>query len=384
MPAVKRRLLLSLLVPLALGARAGAQTKPPADLRLYVGTYTSSGESKGIYRLRLDPATAAVKPEGEPTESVSPSFLAMSRDGTRLFAVNETGDSATDPAGGVSSYAVDPATGALKLLGRSSSAGPAPCHLSLDRDEKHVLVANYWGGSVAVFPIQADGSLGGATSFVRHQGASARDSGPHAHAIQVDPSNRFALVADLGLDTLFVYTYDGARGVLGGDPRRVALAKGAGPRHLTFDPDGKTVYVLNELNGTVTAFAWETSDGSLRELQTVSTLAAGYKGANSSAEVVVSPDGRFLYASNRGPDDVAIFAIDPRTRKLTPAGRQPTGGGHPRHIAIDPTGTYLVASNRDSNALVVFRIDRATGALRKAGGFTVPKPVCVLMRKAAS
>lgn len=386
-----KKLLPALLFPLALGVRADAQpasAKPVAGpsasaIRLYVGTYTS-GESKGIYRLLLDPATARLRFDGEPTEAVSPSFLALNKEGTRLFAVNETGDAATDPSGGVSAYEIDKATGALRLLNRVSSAGPAPCHLSLDRTETHVLVANYWGGSVTVLPILPDGQLGGATSFVRHVGENPtpRDSGPHAHSIHVDPSNRFALVADLGLDTLFVYPYDAARGTLGGDPQRVALAKGAGPRHLAFDPDGRTVYVLNELNGTVTAFAFETKDGSLRELQTVSTLARDFKGTNSSAEVVVSPDGRFLYASNRGPDDIAIFRIDPATRQLTPSGRQPSLGQHPRNFAIDPTGDFLIAANRDSNSLVVFRIDRKTGGLAKASTFTVPTPVCVRMRKA--
>jgi 6-phosphogluconolactonase len=378
-----KRILLSFLLPFALLVRADAQPQPvPANaIRIFVGTYTN-GESKGVYRLLLDPAGATVQAEGLPTETVSPSFLAFTRDGKRMFAVNETGDSATDPAGGVSSFTVDPASGDIRLVGRSSSAGPAPCHLSLDRDEKHVLVANYWGGSVTVFPIQADGRLGGATSFVRHVGENptARDS-PHAHSVNVDPSNRFALVADLGLDKVFVYAYDGARGTLGADPREVALAKGAGPRHLTFDPDGKTVYVLNELNGTVTAFAWETTDGSMKELQTISTLAEGFKGANSSAEVVVSPDGKFLYASNRGPDDIAIFSIDPKTRKLTLAGHQTTGGGHPRNFAIDPTGGYLMVANRDSDNVVLFRIERPTGHLRQVAEHPVPRPVCVRFRK---
>lgn len=383
MRAVKR-LLLPIVLPFLLGLRAEAQPVPPGAIRIYVGTYTD-GESKGIYRLLLDPQTGAIRSDGVPTETVSPSFLAFSKDGRRLFAVNETGDTATDPAGGVSSFSVDPATGAIKLLSRLSSAGAAPCHLSLDRDEKHVLVANYWGGSVAVFPIQGDGRLGNPASFVRHVGENPtpRDAGPHAHAVHVDPSNRYALVADLGLDQLFVYPYDAARGALGPDPRQVPLAKGAGPRHLTFDRDGKTVYVLNELNGTVTVFAYEPQDGSLRELQTATTLPEGFKGPNSSAEVVISPDGKFLYASNRGPDNIAIFAIDPQTRRLRPVGHQAAGGAHPRNFAIDPTGAFLLVVNRDSNNLVAFRIDPVTGLLAHAGGpVYVPRPVCVRMRKA--
>ena len=380
MRAVKRLLL---LLPLLLGTQAGAQPVPANAIRIYVGTYTTDGTSKGIYRLLLDPATGNVRSDGDPTETVSPSFLVLNKDGTRLFAVNETGDSATDAAGGVSSFAVDPSTGAIRLLSRVSSAGPAPCHLSLDRDEKHLLVANYWGGSVAVFAIQPDGRLGNVTAFVRHVGENPtpRDPGPHAHSVQVDPSNRFVLVTDLGLDTLFVYPYDGERGSLGA-PREVALAKGAGPRHLAFHPDGKAFYVLNELNGTVTGFEYEAQRGALAEMQTVSTLAKDYKGPNSSAEVVVTSDGRFLYASNRGPDDIAIFAIDPRTRKLTLVGHQRAQGLHPRNFAIDPTGEYLVVANRDSDGLAVFVIDRKTGTLGQASVFRTPKPVCILMRKA--
>lgn len=382
-----KRSLLPVLLPFLLVVRADAQAvPPPGAIRIYVGTYTD-GESKGIYRLILDPATGSLRPEGTPTATVSPSFLALSGDGKRLFAVNETGNAETDPAGGVTSFSVNPATGDLTLLSRISSAGAAPCHLSLDKGDKHLLVANYWGGSVAVFPVQADGRLGASASFVRHVGdnPTPRDKGPHAHAVHVDPSNRWALVADLGLDKVFVYPYDAARGVLGPDPREVTLDSGAGPRHLAFDPDGKAVYVLNELNGTVTSFLFEAQDGSLRQNQVISTLGLASGLPNRSAEVVVSPDGRFLYASNRGPDTIAIFAIDRKSHLLRPVGLQSTGGKHPRNFAIDPSGSYLVVANRDSDNVVVFGIDRATGKLSHAAGpVSVPKPVCIRMRKVGS
>jgi len=389
MRAVKK-LLLPVLLPMLLVSRGGARADkaekavpaaPSGAIRIYVGTYTD-GESKGIYRLLLDPATGKVTPDGPPTATVSPSFLALSQDGTRLFAVNETGNSAADPAGGVTSFSVDPATGALALLSQNSSLGPAPCHLSLDKADKHVLVANYWGGSVAVFPVQPDGRLGDASSFVRHTGLNPtpRDPGPHAHAIRVDPSNRWALVTDLGLDKVFVYPYDAERGALGTVSRQVEMEKGAGPRHLAFDADGKGVFVLNELNGTVVSFALDPADGSMTRVHSMSTLATGYRGKNSSAEVAVSPDGRFLYASNRGPDDIAIFEIVRPSRRLRLVGHRPTGGRHPRHFAIDPGGRFLVVAHRDSDSLWVHRIDAKTGLLSYASGpVSVPKPVCVRM-----
>jgi 6-phosphogluconolactonase len=388
-----KKLLLPVLLPILLLARADARADKPAKsgkvvptapsgaIHVYVGTYTD-GESKGIYRLLLDPATGQLTPHGPPTEAVSPSFLALSQDGTRLFAVNETGSAATDPAGGVMSFSVDPATGALALLSRTSSSGPAPCHLSLDKGDKHVLVANYWGGSVTVIPVRPDGRLGESTSFVRHSGENPtpRDPGPHAHAVHVDASNRWALVADLGLDKVFVYPYDAERGALGPAPRQVGMEKGAGPRHLAFDPDGKGVFVLNELNGTVVSFAFDPVDGSMVQVDSASTLAAGYTGKNKSAEVAVSPDGRFLYASNRGPDDIAIFEILRPSRRLRLAGRQATGGRYPRHFAIDPSGRFLVVAHRDSDSVRVYRIDAATGLLAQASGpVSVPKPVCVRM-----
>ena len=362
------------------GAAAGAA----GDARVYVGTYTSDGTSQGIYRLRLDLATGALRAEGEPTESVSPSFLALHPDGRFLYAVNETGDRAADPAGGVSAYAVDPASGALTLLNRQPSGGPAPCHLSLDRTGRHLLVANYWGGSVSVFPVHADGSLGPASAFVQHTGGTrdpGRDPGPHAHAVHVDPTNRFALVADLGRDELLVYRFDAERGTLAPhEPASVPLGEGSGPRHFAFDRDGRHAFVLGELSSTVTVLSFDPARGTATPLQTVSTLPGGFAGRNTTAEVVVSPDGRFLYASNRGHDSIAIFAVDPATRRLAARGHRSTRGQRPRNFALDPTGRWLLAANQDSGTIAVFRIDPASGALEPVGEpFATPRPVCLRM-----
>ncbi|HJS57231.1 MAG TPA: lactonase family protein [Vicinamibacteria bacterium] len=366
---MKRIALFLPLLLLLVAAGAPAQT-----VRVYVGTYTS-GESRGIYRLRLDVASGTLTPEGQPTEAVDPSFLAFSPDGTRLYAVNETGQSRHDASGAVSAFAVDRGTGALTFLNKQPSGGAAPCHLSLDRDGRHVLVANYWGGTVAVLPIDNHG-IGPRSALVQHEG-----EGPHPHWIHVDATGRRAIVSDLGLDALFVYGFDAVRGSLAPAPARVPLPAGAGPRHFAFHPDGRHAYVINELSSTLTAFAYDAGAGSLRDLQTVSTLPSGFTGANSTAEVAVSPDGRFLYGSNRGHDSLAVFAVEGATGKLSLVGHVPTRGRHPRHFEIDPTGAYLIAANRDSDNLAVFRLDRQTGKLEPVGEpVRVPRPVCVRMR----
>jgi 6-phosphogluconolactonase len=347
---------------------------------LYVGTYTS-GESKGIYRLDLDLATGALTPAGDPTETVSPSFLALHPSRKFLYAVNETGDGPDDPSGGVSAFGVDPETGALTFLNRQPSEGAAPCHITLDKDGRHALVANYWGGTVAVLPISTDGRLGPATTVVRHTGRSVKpqQANPHPHSVNLDTANRFALVADLGLDKVVPYRFDGTRGRLESrDAGAVTLPKGAGPRHLAFLPSGRQAYVIDELDSTITRLAYDPDAGALEAVQTISTLPVGHTGKNSTAEVAVHPDGRLLYGSNRGHDSIAIFTIDAKTGALTAAGHQPTGGKNPRHFAIDPTGAYLLAANQDSDTIAVFRIDRASGRLTPVGTpARVPRPVCL-------
>jgi 6-phosphogluconolactonase len=380
-------LLATLLGAVSVGVLAASSSPAAARpgkgaVRVYVGTYTS-GESRGIHRLRLDLATGSLVPEGEPTEAAAPSFLAFSPDGTRLYAVNETGRSRDDAGGAVSAFAVDATTGALRFLNRQPSGGAAPCHLVLDETGRHLLVANYWGGSVSVLAVDADGRLGAATAFVRHDGENPTprpEPGPHAHSINLDRGGRHALVADLGLDTLFVYRFDASRGGLAPhQPPAVFLPPGAGPRHLAFHPDGRRAYVINELNSTVTVYDYDAAAGRLQERQTASTVPPGFSGTNSTAEVALTPDGRFLYGSNRGHDSIAVFAVEPGTGRLTAAGHQPTRGRRPRHFAIDPTGSYLLAANQDSDSIAVFRI-AADGALRPVGPLArVPRPACVRM-----
>jgi 6-phosphogluconolactonase len=368
-------------------APAPAASSHPGSLRVYVGTYTSGrlkGEqSKGIYRLRLDLATGALTPEGAPTQTVNPSFLALHPSGRLLYAVNELGDKRGAPGGAVSAFAVDPASGDLKLLNQQPSGGAAPCHLLLDAKGRHLLVANYWGGNVSIFPVGSDGRLGAASGFVQHEGQSPsprEDMGPHAHMVVLDAAERFAIVTDLGLDKIFIYPYEAAKDRFGTDVRDVSLPFGAGPRHFAFAPGGRHAYVLGELNSSVTAYQYAPATGILTWIQAVSTLPAGFKGTNSGAELVVRPDGRFVYASNRGDDSIAIFAVDQATGKLSLVGFQPTLGKTPRNFAIDPTGMFLLAANQDSDSVVVFRIDAQSGKLSVVGSpVTVPRPVCLLM-----
>jgi 6-phosphogluconolactonase len=378
---------------LGLALMASASGGPVAaagrTVTVYVGTYTKGTESKGIYRFALDLDTGQLVSAGEPAAAVNPSFLAFHPNGRFLYSVSEISDfeKVDKGAGAVSAFAIDAKTGALTLLNHQSSKGSGPCHLSVDGAGRHVLVANYGGGSVAVLPIERDGTLKPAVTFLQHLGSSVnpkRQAGPHAHSVNLDRANRHALVADLGLDKLFVYTYNAGRGeLLPHEPQSFNAAPGAGPRHVAISPDGKFVYVINEMALTVTALRYDDENGILKQVQSVSTLPEGTPADSSysTAEVVVSPDGKFLYGSNRGHDSLAIFAIDKASGRLSLVGHQPTLGKTPRNFAIDPTGAYLLAANQNSDTIAVFKIDRATGKLTPVGTpISVPRPVCVRMK----
>ena len=346
-------------------------------VRVYVGTYTGRG-SKGIYAFEFNLQTGEASQPRLVAETPNPSFLAIHPSLRFLYAVNEIWGG--NKEGTVSAFVIQP-DGGLQFLNQQPSKGVGPCHLTVDKTGKFVLVANYGSGSVAVLPILPDGRLGEATCAIQHEGKSVnpqRQEGPHAHSVNLDPANKFAIVADLGIDKLLVYQFDAAKGTLKpNDPPFVATAPGAGPRHVAFHPNGKFVYAINELNSTVTAYRYDAVKGTLTEIQTVSTLPQGFTGTNTTAEVQVHPSGRFLYGSNRGHDSIAIFAIDGEG-KLTFVGHQPTQGKTPRNFGIDSTGTYLLAANQDSDNLVVFRIDPQTGKLEPTGlTLEIPTPVCV-------
>jgi 6-phosphogluconolactonase len=366
---------------LAVSLSVGSVSAQEGGVRVYIGTYTGE-TSKGIYLSRLNPATGALSPAELAVETKNPSFLAIHPNRQFVYAVSEVADADNKPTGAVSAFAVEPGSGKLKLLNHQSSHGAGPCHLVVDAAGKNVLVANYGGGSCAVLPIGGDGKLATATAAIQHTGKSVnpgRQEGPHAHSINLDPANRFAFVADLGLDKVLVYRFDAARGTLtANDPPAAAVAPGAGPRHYAFHPSGKFAYVINEIANTVTAFTYDAARGALKELQTISTLPEGYKETSHTAEVVVHPSGKFLYGSNRGHDSLAIFAIDPATGKLTARGHQPTGGKTPRNFSIEPSGKWLLAENQGSGTIVVLQVDPQTGGLTPSGHkLEVPSPVCV-------
>jgi 6-phosphogluconolactonase len=351
-------------------------------LWVYVGTYT--GKSKGIYFSELDMSSGELSAPVLAATTTRPSFLALHPNHRFLYAVNEVDSFAGMKSGSVSAFAVDSQTGALTLLNQQPSRGGSPAHLTVDRQGKNVLVANYGGGSVAVLPIGQDGRLGPATGFVQHTGSSinrSRQEAPHAHSVVLDSANRFAFVADLGLDKVLIYQYDAAQGMLApNDPPFASVPPGSGPRHFAFHPSGRTAYVINELASTVTAFRYDAAKGSLEPLQTISTLPTDFTKTNSTAEIVVHPSGKFLYGSNRGHNSIAIFAIDPDTGMLTLIGHEPTQGKTPRNFAIDPTGAFLLAANQDSGTVVVFRIDPESGHLTATGHTAaISMPVCVEM-----
>jgi 6-phosphogluconolactonase len=380
-------LLLSAAARLLFPTSAFTQKRTPnKPYIVYVGTYTNKTASKGIYAYLFDPGIGKLSPLGVAAESEDPSFLAVHPSGKYLYAVNETDHFGAQKSGAVSSFAIDPKTGTLTLLSQVTTQGAGPCHISLDKTGKFVLVANYDGGSIAVFPIREDGSLAPASAFVRHSGSSInkeRQEGPHAHWIGTSPDNRFALAADLGLDKILVYRFNAAKGTLA--PNTLPFAKlnpGAGPRHFAFHPNGKFAYVLTEMGSSVTAFAYKASNGSLSPLQTVPTLSIlrkDYSGPKEAAEIAVHPSGKFLYASNRaGIDTISAFSIDPVKGTLHLKDEYPTMGKTPRNFSIDPTGKFLLAANQESNNIVIFRIDSTTGALSPIGEVTeVPAPVCI-------
>ncbi len=310
----------------------------------------------------------------------NPSFVEVHPSGKFLYAVNEIGSFDGEKQGAISSYSLDSKTGNLKLLNQQPTRGASPCHVSISKDGKSALIANYTGGSVASYRIGDDGKLSPPVSFHQHEGSSVnpgRQKGPHGHAINLDPANQYAFASDLGLDKILIYKFDAKTSKLM-KHGYASVAPGAGPRHFAISSNGKYAYSLNELNSTITSFAFDSKKGTLSPFQTISTLPTGYKGGNSTAEIKIHPNGKFLYSSNRGHDSIAVFKIHEKLGTLTPLQEQKTGGQTPRNFNITPNGKFLVAANQRSNDITVLKLDPETGLLTPTSHrVETPRPVCI-------
>jgi 6-phosphogluconolactonase len=369
-----------------LGILPAFPQKPDKKFLVFVGTYTDKTDSKGIYAYEFDAATGKLTARGLAAETPDPSWLVIHPNGKWAYAANESGKQSS-----ISAFSVDAKSAKLTLLNKLPAAGEDPCYLSFDKTGKYLFVANYTSGNVVVFPILPDGKLGEHTAAVKDAGTlgpnKERQEGPHAHWVTNLGGEVF--VADLGLDRVMVYRFDSSKGTLGPMPAAgpnvpfpqgpVELSPGTGPRHAAFSRSGRFMYVLGELDSTVTRFV-ATKEGVFNgSLGKHPMLPAGFSGRNDGAEIAIHPSGKRLYASNRGHDSIAVFAVDPARGTLRLTGDFPTGGKEPRHFAIDPTGRFLLAENQYSNSIVVFRIDSTTGALSQVSITEgVPSPVCLV------
>jgi 6-phosphogluconolactonase len=349
---------------------------------VFVGTYTDKTDSKGIYAFDFDAATGKLTPKGLAVETSNPSWLVIHPNGKWAYAANESGKQSS-----ITAFSIDAKSAKLTQLNQLPALGEDPCYLSFDKTGKYLFVANYTSGNVVVFPILPDGKLGAATANVKDQGTlgpnKERQEAPHAHWVGFPPNSNWLYVADLGLDRVLAYPFNPSNGSFNNLPLdsythwKNPVNPGDGPRHVAFGTNGH-IYVLGELQSTVTDIYRDPHTG-IEPAQHISTIPPDYKGRNDAAEIALHPRGKWLFASNRGHDSIAVFSVDSANGKLKPAGDFPTGGKEPRHFALDPTGQFLLAENQNSNSIVVFRIDPATGTLSEVSITEgVPSPVCLV------
>jgi 6-phosphogluconolactonase (cycloisomerase 2 family) len=381
----------------ALAAVLAAAAEAKRPLMAYVGTFSSPlrdvpptqvdlppGNGRGIHLFQVDRVTGVLSPSGLYELGTSPSGLALNAAGTRLYSANETDRAGDDKEGTVSAFAINRGDGQLKLLNTVRSGGAGPTYISVHPSGRFLLVANYFGGTVAVLPIRSDGTLGDAADVKTDAGklgpTRARNAPPgsfafsghdrtHAHMIQADPSGRFVLHVDLGLDQILVWKFDDQKGVLiPNDPPVISLPAGDGPRHFHFHPNGRWLYSIQEEGSNLVLFDYEAASGRLKARQTISSLPPGFAGSNFCSEILVSGDGRFLYAGNRLHDSIGIFAVG-KTGELVFVGEEWTRGNYPRSFNFDPTGRFLYCCNQRGDNIAVFRVDRKTGRLDFTGHY---------------
>ena len=375
----------SAVAGLLLSQTLNAQKKKTSkEMLLYIGTYTSTGKSEGIYVHKFNPETGKLTPLLTVKDVAEPSFLTIDKNRKYLYAVNELLEFDGKKSGAVSAFAIDQKTGNLQFLNKQASLGGAPCFITTSENNKFALVANYLGGNVSVYPIEKGGKLGASVDLAQHTGSGPnkdRQESAHAHSITLDRNNRFAFAADLGIDKLMIYEFDDQTGKLKPNAAQAFFQTkpGAGPRHFSFHGSGKMAFLINELDTTITSLAYDEKLGTLKEIQTVPTLPAGVSGVgNSCADIHVSPNGKVLYGSNRGHNSIVSYKIDENTGKLEYIEHNSTGGKKPRNFAIAPDGKFLLVANQESDNVVIFRIDEKTGKLRATGdSVQVPVPVCL-------
>ena len=364
---------------MAAGIFAAASMVSAETITFYIGTgMSATSPSQGIYRSTLDTAAGKLSDPVLAGQAVNPTFLEIHPNGNFLYAACGM----SGQPGTLNSFAIDRATGNLKPINEQPSGGTNPLHVSIDQKAQVLLVANYGDGVVESVPIASNGSLGAPASTIRHTGSSVnaqRQAGPHAHSIFASPDNNYVYVPDLGIDKIMIYRLDSAKATLTpNNPASVQVTPGSGPRHFIFHPNGKFLYLLTELNGTVIGYNYNAANGALTEFQTISVLPDGYAGAISCAEIRVHPSGRFLYASNRGNNAITVFQVDPANGRLTVVEQETAGLNTPRNFNVDPTGAFLLAANQNGNSISLYRINQETGALDIAGPMVlVPTPLCI-------
>lgn len=363
-----------------------AEAKTPAAVQdsrlLFAGTQTGPS-SKGIYAFQWEPANGELKELGLAAETNNPTFLALSPDGKRLYAANEINEYEGAKSGSVSGFTIDRTAAKLTHLNTVSSAGPGPCHVSLDASGHDLFCANYSGGSAASFHIDQAGKLSEAVSQFHYEGhgpVADRQEAAHAHRATVTPDNHYVLINDLGLDCIHIYSLDAATAKLTpGDPKQWTAKPGSGPRALRFHPNGKWAYCLNELSSTIDALAWDSKSGTLTSFQHVETLPKNYHGESAASEIVIDRNGRFAYAAVRFWDRIVAFSIDPSTGKLSQIGATSCGGKVPRHMTLDPTERWLLVANQNSDNIAVIQRDAKIGKLAETGNsFPLVKPQCLV------
>jgi 6-phosphogluconolactonase len=371
------------LAALGLSALMGTAAAAGADSPscwVYFGTQ-GTGATKGLYLSKLNQDTGALTPAVRVADKSDSVFMAFSPDKTHIYTLAEVPRLVGRPKEAIETYEVDAATGALRSVGERVVDGSEGCHISVDPSGRCVLTANYSDHYIEIFPIRPDGTVGERSHVIRHSGSgpnSSRQESAHPHSVNVDPTDRFAIVCDLGMDKVFVYKLDAANAGLSlNDPGFAVVPPGSGPRHFAFHPDGKHAFVTDEMGGAITAFNWDGEKGVLMPYQTISILRPDYKGLNTVAEVVVAKSGRFVYGSNRGDDSIVVLAFDKGTGNLSFVQRMADGIKVPRNYAIDPSGKWLVCANLEGNTATVYRIDADSGQLTLTGTIAVPESLCV-------